>query len=243
MGVKERQERDRELLRGRILDAARELFVAEGYRNVSIRKIAEKIEYSPAALYSYFPSKDDVFFALAEEGFHKLFEFTNDPAVMTSDPLTAIRHGFLRYYQFSRAHPEYFELMFVDRSVPKISHEWERFGYVEQMIEEVRAVIKRGIDAGLFPSDTDSDVAFHILWAAVHGPATIAVCDRLAPDENPDALARDTLEAAIAGLRAGIRTTFTPSQCHSPTAGGVHGEKVEKQAEKNLDKKVEKSDA
>ena len=243
MGVKERQERDREELRARILDAARELFVAEGYRNVSIRKIAEKVEYSPAALYSYFASKDDVFFALAEEGFHKLFEFTNDPAVMTSDPLTAIRHGFLRYYQFSRAHPEYFELMFVDRSVPKISHEWERFAYVEQMIDEVRGVIKRGIDAGLFPSDTDSDVAFHILWAAVHGPATIAVCDRLAPDENPDALARDTLEAAIAGLRAGIRTTFTPSECDSPTGGGVHGEKVEKKVQKNLDKKVEKSDA
>jgi len=243
MGVKERQERDREELRARILDAARELFVAEGYRNVSIRKIAEKVEYSPAALYSYFASKDDVFFALAEEGFHKLFEFTNDPAVMTSDPLTAIRHGFLRYYQFSRAHPEYFELMFVDRSVPKISHEWERFAYVEQMIDEVRGVIKRGIDAGLFPSDTDSDVAFHILWAAVHGAATIAVCDRLAPDENPDALARDTLEAAIAGLRAGIRTTFTPSECHSPSGGGAHGEKVENKAKKNVDKKVEKSDA
>jgi hypothetical protein len=92
------------------------------------------------------------------------------------------------------------------------------------MLDEVRALIQRGIDAGLFPSDTDSDVAFHILWAAVHGPATIAVCDRLAPDENPDALARDTLEAAIAGLRAGIRTTFTPSQCHTDR-GGVHGEK------------------
>ena len=243
MGVKERQERDREQLRGRILDAARELFVAEGYRNVSIRKIAEKVEYSPAALYSYFPSKDDVFFALAEEGFHKLFEFTNDPAVMTSDPLTAIRHGFLRYYQFSRAHPEYFELMFVDRSVPKISHEWERFAFVQQMIDEVRAVIQRGIDAGLFPSGTDPDVAFHILWAAIHGPATVAVCDRLAPDENPDALAHDTLEAAIAGLRAGIRTTFTPSKCHSPIAGGVHGETLEKKADKNVDKKVEKSDA
>ena len=106
MGVKERQERDREQVRSRILDAARELFVAEGYRNVSIRKIAEKVEYSPAALYSYFPSKDDLFFALAEEGFRKLFEFTNDPAATTGDPLTAIRHGFLRYYQFSRAHPE-----------------------------------------------------------------------------------------------------------------------------------------
>ncbi len=170
MGLKERQERDREKLRARILDAARELFVAEGYRNVSIRKIAEKVEYSPAALYSYFPSKDDVFFALAEEGFRKLFEFTNAPAVTAADPLSAIRDGFLRYYQFSREHPEYFDLMFVDRSVPKISRGWERFGFVQQMIDEVRAVIQRGIDAGLFPPNTDPDVAFHILWAAVHGP-------------------------------------------------------------------------
>jgi len=226
MGVKERQERDKEQLRASILDAARELFVAEGYRNVSIRKIAEKVEYSPAALYSYFPSKDDLFFALAEEGFRKLFEFTNDPAVFTAaDPLSAIRQGFLRYYQFSRVHPEYFDLMFVDRSVPKISHEWERFGFVEQMIDEVRALIQRAVDAGLFPADTNPDVAFHILWAAVHGPATIAVCDRLAPDENPDALARDTLEAAIAGLRAGIRTTFTPSPCHPKSVADVSVEK------------------
>jgi AcrR family transcriptional regulator len=214
MGVKERHERDREELQARILDAARELFVSEGYRNVSIRKIAEKVEYSPAALYSYFPSKDDVFFALAAEGFRKLLEFTHDPAFVPADSLSAIRHGFLRYYQFSRAHPEYFSLMFVDRSVPKISHEWERFGFVTQMIEEVRALIQRGIDDGFFPTDTNPDVAFHILWAAVHGPATVAVCDRLAPDEDPDALARDTLEAAIAGLRAGIRTTFTPSKCN-----------------------------
>lgn len=226
MGVKERQERDREQVHRRILDAAQELFVAEGYRNVSIRKIAQRVEYSPAALYSYFPSKDDLFFALAEEGFRKLFDFTND-SIGTGDPLMAIRRGFMRYYEFSRAHPEYFELMFVDRSVPKISHEWERFGFVQSMIDEVCAVIKRGIDEGVFPSDTNPDVAFHILWAAVHGPATVAVCDRLAPDENPDALARDTLEAAIAGLRAGIRTTFTPSKCHSQSVAGVHVEKTD----------------
>ena len=91
MGVKERQERDREEVRRSILQAAQELFVAEGYRNVSIRKIAEKVEYSPAALYSYFPSKDDLFFALAEDGFRKLFESTNDAAVTGGEPLAAIR--------------------------------------------------------------------------------------------------------------------------------------------------------
>ena len=73
MGVKERQSRQKEAVGRAILDAARELFVAQGYQNVSIRKIAEKIEYSPAAIYSYFPSKDDIFFALAEEGFRLLF--------------------------------------------------------------------------------------------------------------------------------------------------------------------------
>ena len=60
MGIKERQERDRETVRRSILEAARDLFVSEGYQNVSLRKIADRIEYSPAAIYGYFPSKDDL---------------------------------------------------------------------------------------------------------------------------------------------------------------------------------------
>ena len=56
MGVKERQERERQAVRAAILSAARDLFLSEGYRNVSMRKIAERIEYSPAAIYSYFDS-------------------------------------------------------------------------------------------------------------------------------------------------------------------------------------------
>src|ERR687883_454319 len=84
MGIKERHERDREAVRRAILDAARELFVREGYQNVSIRKIAERIEYSPAAIYGYFPSKDDIFFALAEEGFHLLASVPADAQVFPS---------------------------------------------------------------------------------------------------------------------------------------------------------------
>ncbi len=72
MGTKERQDRERQAVTASILTAARDLFVAEGYQSVSIRKIAERIEYSPAAIYSYFASKDDIFLALAEEGFHRL---------------------------------------------------------------------------------------------------------------------------------------------------------------------------
>ena len=108
MGIKERQERDREAVRRAILDAARDLFVSEGYDNVSIRKIAERIEYSPAAIYGYFPSKDDIFFALAEEGFRLL----GDPGVgeaherlQNLPPLERVRAVFWRLYEFSRQQP------------------------------------------------------------------------------------------------------------------------------------------
>src|SRR3954464_14374481 len=118
MGIKERQERDREAVHRAILDAARERFVTEGYRNVASRKIAEKIEYSPAALYGYFPSKDDIFYALAEDGFRLLHD--GDSSQLTTqfaglEPLDRIKAIFWRLYAFSRQHPQYFELMFVDR--------------------------------------------------------------------------------------------------------------------------------
>src|SRR6185295_794571 len=104
MGIKERQERDREAIRRAILDAARELFVSEGYQNVSIRKIAERIEYSPAAIYGYFASKDDIFFALAEEGFH-LLRSGSEPVDETKPPLERVRAIFWRLYEFSRDQP------------------------------------------------------------------------------------------------------------------------------------------
>ena len=216
MGVKERQEREREAVSRAILDAARDLFVAEGYRHVSIRKIAEKIEYSPAAIYSYFASKDDIFLALAEEGFRILFAC--DETAPRVDPIDEMRAGFWRLYEFSKEHPEYFALMFLDRSVPRISQDWQRFGFVREMKNRMAAHIRSVIDAGYFPQGTDADRVFRILMASIHGVAVMRLCERLAPTENADALARDTLEAAIAGLRGGIPDTFHPATCPNDRA-------------------------
>src|ERR1700682_917156 len=135
MGIKERHERDREATSRAILDAARELFVAEGYQQVSIRKIAERIEYSPAAIYGDFPSKDDIFFALAEEGVRLLGDpaHSKDRAFRALSPLDRIRAMSRWFYEFSREHPQYFALMFVDRSVPRISREYERFAFAREL--------------------------------------------------------------------------------------------------------------
>src|ERR1700730_9354283 len=111
MGIRERHERDRDAVHRAILDAARDLFVKEGYENVSIRKIAERIEYSPAAIYGYFPSKDDIFFALAEEGFRLLGDAADAQATEQSErltPLALLRAMFWGLYEFSGQHPQYF---------------------------------------------------------------------------------------------------------------------------------------
>src|ERR671915_1329850 len=115
MGTKERQDRERQAVTASILNAARDLFVAEGYQSVSIRKIAERIEYSPAAIYSYFASKDEIFFTLAEEGYHILADRGTDVLAGVSDPLDALRRALWAFYEFSKDHPEYFDLMFLDR--------------------------------------------------------------------------------------------------------------------------------
>jgi AcrR family transcriptional regulator len=209
MGTRERHDRERLAVRGKILGAARELFIAEGFRHVSMRKIAERIEYSPAAIYSYFPSRDDIFIALFEEGF-RLMEAEPDGADACSDALDALRAMLLGYYRFARRHPQYFELMFLDRSVPQFCEQWEKFDFMNAKVDEAVAVVQRAIDAGALPPGTEAVAAFHVLWGAIHGPATAAVCGRLGPGEDPDALARDVLEAAITGLRAGAPITFLP---------------------------------
>ena len=72
MGVAERRDREREEVRRKILDAARELFTAEGYERVTMRRIAEAIEYSPTTIYNHFQDKDDLLQALCEDEFARL---------------------------------------------------------------------------------------------------------------------------------------------------------------------------
>jgi AcrR family transcriptional regulator len=194
----------------KILDAARELFVAEGYRNVSLRKVAERVEYSPAAIYSYFSSKDDIFLALAEEGFRLLLSSKPD-AVETASPTAAIRAAFWHVYLFSKSHPEYYALMFLDRSVPRLSSDWQRFGFVRDMKTEIAEMIRRAIDSGELAAGTDPQAVFRILFAAIHGAAAMRLCDRLEPGADSDALARDTLEAALVGLRTGFTLSIHPA--------------------------------
>src|SRR5215471_18517819 len=107
MGVRERRTREKRELKQQILDAARELFVREGYESVSMRKIAEKIEYSPATIYTYFQDKDEILDCLCAETFlhlhqHKLAAIHE----MNGDTLEALKKGMETYIRFGLDHPD-----------------------------------------------------------------------------------------------------------------------------------------
>ncbi|HKY20760.1 MAG TPA: TetR/AcrR family transcriptional regulator [Vicinamibacterales bacterium] len=207
MGIRERQTRERDTVRRKILNAARTLFLSDGYANVSMRKIADQIEYSPGAIYSYFTSKEDIFFALAEEGLQ--FVRTHCSSTHGNAPLECVREAFWRFYTFSKEQPEYFSLIFVDSAVPRISRDWERFSSMRELRHEIEQDVQQCIDEGIFPGIHNPGPVFRILWTAVYGAAVFRLSHRLAPGEDADALAHDLLACAIAGLRTGIDLHFS----------------------------------
>jgi AcrR family transcriptional regulator len=195
----ERQQQFRDATRRAILDAALELFVVDGYASVSIRSIAAKVEYSPAAIYGYFPSKDDIFFALAEEGLSLLGhqELSAEPAV---NPLDDVRAMLGRFYAFSKEQPQYFALVFLDRNVPRISKEYERFAFMSALRDKTVTLMQRSIDTGALPAALHIGTAMRLLFAPIIGLAALRLSNRLAPWEDDEALVQQSIDITLAGF-------------------------------------------
>ena len=87
MGIIERKERDKQEMRLKILETAKQIFIEEGFEKASIRAIADRIEYSPATIYLYFKDKNELFFSVHETGFEKLNFEMIDAIEGITDPI------------------------------------------------------------------------------------------------------------------------------------------------------------
>lgn len=205
MGVKERREREREEIRGKILDAARELFVHEGYEAVSMRKIAEKIEYSPTAIYFHFKDKEAVMRELCDADFLALAQQFGEIGKI-ADPIERLRATGLAYADFALHYPNHYRLMFM---TPHPPHDPEESAIRKGNPEEdayafLKATIEEGIAQGRFrPELTDADLLAQVNWAGIHGVVSlqIAKCNDDWIDWRAEAdRIRLMLDALIRGL-------------------------------------------
>ena len=113
MGITERKTRQKQALRERILDAARRIVVREGFAALSMRKIADAIEYSPAALYLHFASRDEIARALCAQGYAQLLK-TFEPLAQVAQPAERLKALGRAYVAFGVAHPQTYRLIFME---------------------------------------------------------------------------------------------------------------------------------
>jgi AcrR family transcriptional regulator len=178
MGVKERREREKLETRDLILDAARELFVNEGYEGVSMRKVAEKIEYSPTAIYVHFADKEELFRELCHQDFAQLAQVFQS-AALPQDVVGRLKHIGRTYVEFGRQYPNHYKLMFMtphpptelDESLCEVKGNPELDAYAL-----LKLTVQQAIDAGAFRAGMeDAELISQTLWAAVHGVISLQI--------------------------------------------------------------------
>jgi Transcriptional regulator len=119
MGHLERKKRGQKNIRAGILNAAINLAKSDGWNAVTIRKIAEAIEYTPPIVYEYFKNKDDLIREIIIFGFQKLRQMGENNLLKTSNPKEKLLALSLVHWDFSYEHRELYQLMFsLERPLP-----------------------------------------------------------------------------------------------------------------------------
>lgn len=179
MGTAERREREREHVRTLILEAARDILSEHGLAALSMRGIAERIEYSPGTIYLYFRDKDELIVEVVKEGFERLrdcvqLELSGLPETATA----AEQYGTIgrAYVRFALANTAYFRVMF---ELPGSARfECPDAGQVDDagpgVFEEVVETIQRATSEGSFGVENARRAAL-IGWGMVHGLVSLYI--------------------------------------------------------------------
>ena len=167
MGVKERRQREKTRVRERILDAALEFFAREGVEGVTMRALADAIEYSPPVIYAHFRDKDAIIRELCYRQIRSLAQAFSTFGAL--DPVERLRRIGYAYADFAVENPSHFRFMFLtehvlpDADVLGDSPEENAYAFLKQTVRD-------GLAAGAFlPEYTDVEEIAQLCWGSAHG--------------------------------------------------------------------------
>ena len=194
MGIEDRKEREKLEMKHLIIQTAMQLFTEEGIDNVSLRKIADKIEYSPGSIYSYFKDKGEIIHAIHTEGFEKLYALQKTLDVFVN-PLERLSKMGELYMKFALENPGYYDLMFIAKGVAAKIFEKQEWDVGQRSYDYLRDTVKECIEQNLI-LDSDVDAATFAMWGLVHGMASLIIRGRCAmiPEEQVMKIVKGSLE-------------------------------------------------
>ncbi len=179
MGIAERKEKQKLDIRNAILEASRKLIVEEGFEKVTMRKIADLIEYSPTTVYLYFKDKNEILFHLHQEGFRRMLEY-NKNLIQIANPLLRLHKMGENYLRFGLENPEYYDVMFLQKAPMEAlmctagDCEWKEG---DLALDSLRAIIQECIDKKMIiPYDVNAMAM--AIWGMVHGLVSLSIRDR-----------------------------------------------------------------
>ena len=202
MGIAERKERAKEDVRRKILEAAHTLFETHGYENVTMRAVADAIEYSPTTIYNHFANKEALVQALCFADFEKLSQAMGSRP-LPENPVDRIRTLGHAYATFGIANPNHYRFMFMTAGDWK-KHANEEGAPPARSYAFLRDAVEAAIEQGYFKKG-DVDLAAQILWTAIHGVISLLITFK--PEQFPrvpprPGLIEASMEATLHGLLA-----------------------------------------
>jgi AcrR family transcriptional regulator len=206
MGIKERREREKQDLRQKILDAAQEIITREGFAALSMRKLAERIEYSAAAIYLHFRSREQIAQELSEAGFNQILT-KMQAAAEEGDAVARVSALGLAYVSFGLEHPETYRLMFMGDSeymaaafADKSADNPANCCY--QLLIDAANSLKRD---GLYPGEATAAEIAEMIWVAAHGIVSLTITCPGFQLSSPMGLATIMTDTLVNGLLAKSR--------------------------------------
>lgn len=206
MGVAERRAREKEHLRSQIVEAATEIIAEEGLQHFSIRRLADRIEYSPATIYLYFKDKTALIQQICIETFAPLIARLHEIKAEGMGPLETLRKALRAYIDHGLQHPNHYyvtfcvpETHFVDLDETGIN---EGFDIGMQTFDELRQGIQMCMNAGVIHKG-DVETAAQLTYMQMHGIVSALVT---APTHFPwvekSRLVEEGVEHILRGLGA-----------------------------------------
>lgn len=199
MGIVERKIRKKEEVRSSILKAAWQLVLEEGWQALSIRKIAEAIEYSVPVIYDHFENKEAILFELTRQGFQKLNENLTKARKRSSVPekqLDAIAYS---YWEFAFDNKAYYQVMYGlgMPSCETISQIVELKTFSDLILEPIKKLIASGNN-----KQVDPFLKLHTFWSMLHGMISINMMNN---NEAKEELNQMVIQDFIVGFISGIK--------------------------------------
>lgn len=206
MGIAERREREREQLRQDIVVAARDLLLEQGLSGLSMRAIAERIEYSPATIYLYFRDKEELVGDVVRTGFELMEAVVGEElGKLDGGADGAERYGAMgrAYARFAVENPAYFRIMFELPATAGLCEDppctQPDTGF-DRTVDAVRYAMETGSMRSGDPRRTAV-----IGWGLIHGLTTLYLSGHLRDDVADVGEFNELIEYAMQTINMGWR--------------------------------------